>query len=63
MKHLSGGYRSGASILGRIVVLPTNIRLDWKGLPGTNTLAHYENSKILTVKSFIRLDLGQKEFL
>jgi hypothetical protein len=23
--------------------LPTNIRLDWKGLPGTNTLAYYEN--------------------
>jgi hypothetical protein len=23
--------------------LPTNIRLDWKGLLGTNTLAYYEN--------------------
>ncbi len=23
--------------------LPTKIRLDWKGLPGTNTLAYYEN--------------------
>jgi hypothetical protein len=21
-----------------------NIRLGWKGMPGTNTLAHYENS-------------------
>jgi hypothetical protein len=24
--------------------IPTNIRLGWKGLPGTNTLAYYENS-------------------
>ncbi len=23
--------------------LPTNIRLGWKGLPGTNTLAYYGN--------------------
>ncbi len=23
--------------------LPTNIRLGWKSLPGTNTLAYYEN--------------------
>ncbi len=23
--------------------LPANIRLGWKGLPGTNTLAYYEN--------------------
>ena len=23
--------------------LPTNIRLSWKGLPGTNALAYYEN--------------------
>jgi hypothetical protein len=23
--------------------LPTNIRLGWKGLPGTSTLAYYEN--------------------
>ncbi len=22
----------------------TNIRLGWKGLPGTNTLAYYENA-------------------
>jgi hypothetical protein len=35
------------------LALPTNIRLGWKGLPGTNTLAYYENSEITTVKSFI----------
>ncbi len=31
----------------------TNNRLGWKGLPGTNTLAYYENSKITALKSFI----------
>jgi hypothetical protein len=34
---------------------PTNIRLGWKGLPGTNTLAYYENPNIRAVKSFIEL--------
>jgi hypothetical protein len=29
--------------LGRPLALPTNIRPGWKGLPGTNTLAYYEN--------------------
>ncbi len=28
-------------------------RLRWKGLPGTNTLAYYENLYITAVKSFI----------
>jgi hypothetical protein len=33
----------GAPIKGRPLALPSNIRLSWKGLPGTNTLAYYEN--------------------
>jgi hypothetical protein len=32
---------------------PTTIRLGWKGLSGTNTLAYYENPQIIAVKSFI----------
>ncbi len=32
----------GAS-LWLAAALFTNIRLDWKGLPGTNTLAYYEH--------------------
>jgi hypothetical protein len=28
---------------GRAGASPTNIRLGWKGLPGTTTLAHYKN--------------------
>ncbi len=32
-----------------------NIRLGWKGLPRTNTLAYYENPSIMAVKSFVGL--------
>jgi hypothetical protein len=39
MKHLSG-----APLYGRLLALPTNIRLGWKGSPGTNTLLQ----KVLT---------------
>jgi hypothetical protein len=39
--------------------LPSNIRLDWKGLPGTNTLAYYEHLCITEEKSFITLAQGQ----
>ncbi len=31
------------ALLGYAAVLPANTRLGWKGLPGTNTLAYYEN--------------------
>jgi hypothetical protein len=44
---------SGAPLKGMLLASPTNIRLGWKGLPGTNTLAYYENPLIMTVKSFI----------
>jgi hypothetical protein len=37
MKHLSG-----APLLGRLLPLPTNISLGWKGWQRTNTLAYYE---------------------
>jgi hypothetical protein len=33
--------------------MPTNIRLDWKGSPKTNTLAYYGKELITAVKSFI----------
>jgi len=35
--------------------LPTNIRLGWKGLPGTNILPRYEDLQITGVKSLITL--------
>ncbi len=49
------GHLKDASVglLGYALALPANIKLSWKGLPGTNTLAYYENPQITTVKSFI----------
>ncbi len=41
----------GAS-LGQAPALPANIRLGWKGLPETNTLAYLKNPQITAVKSF-----------
>jgi hypothetical protein len=41
--------------------LPTNIRLDWKGQPGTNALAYYEKSYLTAVKSFITLGTDEPE--
>ncbi len=48
VKHLSG-----ALLWGRLLVLPTNTRLGWKGLPGKNTLAYYGNPQIMAVISFM----------
>ncbi len=45
-------YLKGAS-LRQVPALPTNIRLSWKGLPRTKTLAYYVNPYIMSVKSFI----------
>jgi hypothetical protein len=38
-----------------VQALPENIRLGWKGLPGTNALAYYEKLSLMAVKSFITL--------
>ena len=38
VKHLSG-----TPLYGRLLASPTNNKLGWYGLPGTNTLAYYEN--------------------
>jgi len=40
---------------GRLLALPTNIRLGWKSLPGTNPLAYSENLELTSVKRFITL--------
>jgi hypothetical protein len=45
----------GAS-LGLAPALPANIKLDWIGFPGTNTLAYYENS-LITNKKFFNIGL------
>ncbi len=46
------GHLKGALLIWS-PALPANIRLGWKGLSGTNTLAYYENPYITAVKSFI----------
>ncbi len=33
-----GSAFEGATLKGRLQALPANIRVAWKGLPGTNTL-------------------------
>jgi hypothetical protein len=48
VKHLSG-----APFYGRLLALPTNTRLGWKFLPGTNILAYYGNLKITSVMRFM----------
>jgi len=47
VKHLSG-----APIQCRLLTLPTNIRQDRKGWPGTNTVAYNKNSLTTAVKFF-----------
>jgi hypothetical protein len=49
---------SDAPLMGRLLTLPTNNRLCWKGLTGTNTLAYYEKSELTAVKSFLTLATG-----
>ncbi len=49
---------SGAPLWGMLLTSPTNIRLDCKGIPGTNTLALLTHLLIATVKSFITFSTG-----
>ncbi len=35
-------HLKGDAILGKALTLLANIRLGWKDLPGSNTLAYYE---------------------
>jgi hypothetical protein len=38
-----GKHISGAPLLDRLLALPINIRLYWKGLAGTNTVVYYKH--------------------
>jgi hypothetical protein len=44
----------GASLRYALALL-ANIRLGWKGITGTSTLAYFEHSLIMALKSFITL--------
>jgi hypothetical protein len=52
VEHLKGAsFRLALALLG-------NIRQGWKGLPGTDTVAYYENSYITDIKRFVSLGPG-----
>jgi hypothetical protein len=53
VKHLSG-----APLQGKLLALPSNNELGWKGLPGANTLVYYKNSQLTAIKSLITLAPG-----
>ncbi len=55
VKHLKA-----ASLLGRLLPLPTDIRPSWKGMSGANTLAYFE---ITASKSFIKSVPGVRDTL
>ncbi len=46
---------SDASFLGKLLVLPANVRLDWKVFAGANTLAYLASSSATKKKSFMAL--------
>ncbi len=46
-------FQTRRVFVGEALAIPANTRLGWKGLPGTDTLAYYENLLITAVKSFI----------
>jgi hypothetical protein len=52
MEHLAGVS------LGKAPALLANVRLGWKGLPGTNIIAYYKHFKITDKKSFIAMGPG-----
>ncbi len=45
----------GAPLQGRRLSLPTDIKLGWKYLPGTNAPDYYKNLSNMAVKYFITL--------
>ncbi len=50
--------KKGVLLWGILLALPTNIRLGWKVLSGTNTQAYFKKWEIVGVKSFIILSPG-----
>jgi hypothetical protein len=57
VEHLKGASN------GYDLAIPRNIRLGWKGLPGTNnTIAYYEIRKLQAVKNIIGLAPRLKTF-
>jgi hypothetical protein len=49
---------SDASFLGKLLMFPENVRLDWKVIASTNTLAYLASSTVTKEKCFITLTPG-----
>ncbi len=58
----AGAYQSGAPSNGRLLAMPTNLRLGWERLGVTNALAYYSSATITAVKSLIVHAQGGKLF-
>jgi hypothetical protein len=54
---------SGVAFWGRLLALSTNIKLGWKGLPSTNTIAFYAHLKITFVKRLITMASDMQIFI
>jgi len=52
-------HLSDASFLGKLIVLPANVRLDWKVIASPNTLAYWASSTVTQEKCFIKLTPGE----
>ncbi len=48
-------HLSDASFLGKLLVFPANVRLDWKVITSTNSLAYLVSSPVTKEKSFMFL--------
>jgi hypothetical protein len=49
-----------ASFLGKLLVFPENVRLDWKVIASTNTLAYSASSTVTKEKSLKTLTPDEK---
>ncbi len=54
LEHLSDAY-----FLGKLIVLPANVRLDWKVIASPNTPAYWASSTVMQEKCFIKLTPGE----
>jgi hypothetical protein len=46
--------------LGKLLVFPENVRLNWKGIASTNTLAYSASLTVTKEKSFYNIDTGSQ---
>ena len=52
----------GLQSYGRLLDLPSNIRLGWKWIEVANTLAYYKTTTITAVKGFIVQAPGSRKY-